>query len=79
MDTSLETTNTKKRITEKSWYVPVVMFLSSYLMYVVAVLPILIKRVGITWGLPFIILSVALGKAAGALVQFYILYVYTFK
>ena len=48
MDTSLETTNTKKRITEKSWYVPVVMFLSSYLMYVVAVLPILIKR-----GMPF--------------------------
>ena len=48
MDTGLETTNTKKKITEKSWYVPVVMFLSAYLMYVIAVLPILIKR-----GMPF--------------------------
>lgn len=48
METGLDTTNTKKKITEKSWYVPVVVFLSAYLMYVIAVLPILIKR-----GMPF--------------------------
>ena len=33
---------------EKSWYVPVIMFASSFLMYILAVLPIFIKR-----GLPF--------------------------
>ncbi len=35
-------------INEKSWYVPVIVFASSFLMYVLAVLPIFIKR-----GLPF--------------------------
>ncbi len=33
---------------EKKWYVPVIMFASSFLMYILAVLPIFIKR-----GLPF--------------------------
>ena len=33
---------------EKKWYVPLIMFLSSFLMYIMAVLPIFIKR-----GLPF--------------------------
>ena len=35
-------------INEKGWYVPVIVFASSFLMYVLAVLPIFIKR-----GLPF--------------------------
>nr|WP_297705020.1 YfhO family protein [uncultured Butyrivibrio sp.] len=38
----------KKNRIEKSWYVPVIVFASSFLMYVLAVLPIFIKR-----GLPF--------------------------
>ena len=33
---------------EKSWYVPLIMFLSSFLMYILAVLPVFISR-----GLPF--------------------------
>jgi len=48
LDTGLETTNTNSKISEKSWYVPVIMFLSAFLMYVIALLPIFIKR-----GLPF--------------------------
>ncbi len=48
MDISLDKTSTKKSLVEKSWYVPVIMFLSAYLMYVLALLPIFIKR-----GLPF--------------------------
>ena len=33
---------------EKKWYVPVIMFTSSFVMYILAVLPIFISR-----GLPF--------------------------
>ena len=40
--------NSRKNKNEKSWYVPVIMLASAFLMYVLAVLPIFIKR-----GLPF--------------------------
>ena len=39
---------------------------------VLNVFPILIKRAGIVCGLPVIILCVAIGKAVGALLQFYV-------
>ena len=38
----------KENVGEKSWYVPAVMFAGGFLMYILAILPILIKR-----GLPF--------------------------
>ncbi|MCR5558512.1 MAG: YfhO family protein [Butyrivibrio sp.] len=40
--------NSRNKNNEKSWYVPVIMLCSAFLMYVLAVLPIFIKR-----GLPF--------------------------
>ena len=40
---------------------------------VLNVFPILVKRAGIVWGLPVIILCVAIGKGVGAFIQFYVM------
>ncbi len=48
MDRLLDNGNNKNAAVEKKWYVPLVMLSSAFLMYILAVLPIFIKR-----GLPF--------------------------
>ena len=40
---------------------------------VLNVFPVLVKRVGIVQGLPYVVMSVAIGKAVGSYVQFYYL------
>ncbi len=48
MDIAKTSANVNKAVESKSYYAPVIMFMSSFLMYLVALLPLFIKR-----GLPF--------------------------